>query len=334
MRNALVGAPAQEPANVAIDAGRYSLPTAGPPRVIRSETLRFALGLFCVLPPQQRFPGRSRLLVPPPPAAASMLLPVRPSAQPQRTSAVAQESPAPKPAVAMTSPGFTFPRRTASSSASGMLAALVLPYRAMLLTTRSCAMSNRCATASRMRWFAWCITSQSIAVASFPAFSSVRVSDAGTDRTANLNTSCPFMFIFAYAAACAHANASVAKHSGSEFCTSREPWQLCCLSLSGEGEQSLQGGRTEPGGRRSGWRAAAAHGRGAVAVRLVRPLPAERRRQVLVPRSVAVQVEPHHAALSLVRLGRDREARGGTDERGQQAFMRCESRRPSAVFHR
>lgn len=38
-----------------------------------------------------------------------------------------------------TSPGLMSPRRTASSSASGMEAALVLPYWDRLLTTRSAA---------------------------------------------------------------------------------------------------------------------------------------------------------------------------------------------------
>ncbi len=58
-------------------------------------------------------------------------------AQPQRTIAEAQDSPAPKPAMASTSPGWMSPRRTASSRAMGMEAAEVLPYWLKLLTTRS-----------------------------------------------------------------------------------------------------------------------------------------------------------------------------------------------------
>lgn len=49
--------------------------------------------------------------------------------------APAHVRPAPKPAIATTSPGLTLPVRTASSKASGMLAADVLPYSARLLTT-------------------------------------------------------------------------------------------------------------------------------------------------------------------------------------------------------
>jgi hypothetical protein len=56
--------------------------------------------------------------------------------QPHRTIAAAHVRPAPKPAMATTSPSFTFPARTASSNARGMLAALVLPYSARLLICR------------------------------------------------------------------------------------------------------------------------------------------------------------------------------------------------------
>ena len=48
-------------------------------------------------------------------------------------------------------PGAILPERTASSSASGIDAALVLPYLARLLTTRSGATPSRCAALSRMR---------------------------------------------------------------------------------------------------------------------------------------------------------------------------------------
>ena len=47
------------------------------------------------------------------------------------------DSPAPNPAHEMTSPFFTLPLRTASSSASGMLTALVFPYVCRFVMTFS-----------------------------------------------------------------------------------------------------------------------------------------------------------------------------------------------------
>lgn len=70
---------------------------------------------------------------------------------PHRTMAEAHVSPAPNPAIATTSPALIFPSRTASSSARGMDAALVLPYLAKLHTTRSGGTPNRSAALLIMR---------------------------------------------------------------------------------------------------------------------------------------------------------------------------------------
>lgn len=115
--------------------------------------------------------------------------------QPHLTTAPPHVRPAPKPAIASVSPLLTFPDRTASSSARGMDAAEVFPYSAKFDTIRSCGIFNLSPTASRILWLAWCITTQSTSSAVSYAFWSAALIVAGTLRTANLKTSCPFISI-------------------------------------------------------------------------------------------------------------------------------------------
>ena len=65
-----------------------------------------------------------------------------------------QLRPAPKPAHAITSPGFTLPAFTASLSARGMEPAEVLPYSARLVITFSIGMPSFLATVSMIRMLA------------------------------------------------------------------------------------------------------------------------------------------------------------------------------------
>mmetsp|Transcript_13503 Transcript_13503/g.36060 ORF Transcript_13503/g.36060 Transcript_13503/m.36060 type:complete len:359 (-) Transcript_13503:100-1176(-) len=109
-----------------------------------------------------------------------------------------QLSPAPKPAHAITSPGLTLPDLTASESARGIDAALVLPYSSKLAITLSMGMPRREATASIMRMFAWWRTSQSMSSTLRPEDSSAAPSTLGTLLHANLYTSLPFIAMDPY----------------------------------------------------------------------------------------------------------------------------------------
>mmetsp|Transcript_15140 Transcript_15140/g.63894 ORF Transcript_15140/g.63894 Transcript_15140/m.63894 type:complete len:218 (+) Transcript_15140:3143-3796(+) len=109
----------------------------------------------------------------------------------------AHVSPAPNPAVATMSPCLIRPSATASAIAMGTLPALVFPYFSMLLTTFSLPRPNFFAAPSIMRWFAWCNTRWSISSEETPALSSDLVNVSGTVRTANLNTSWPFIAMLA-----------------------------------------------------------------------------------------------------------------------------------------
>ena len=71
-----------------------------------------------------------------------------------RTMADAHVRPAPKPANAKTWPSLMSPEPTASASARGMDAALVLPYSARLLTT----CKARCASLQRQQHYSNSIT--------------------------------------------------------------------------------------------------------------------------------------------------------------------------------
>ena len=117
--------------------GAYRRPTAGwHPRAPRRQAWSGAgggegrRGRVCAV----RTAGRDEVCTRAPPLARSpplsLSLGADPTPQPdhpQRTSAPAKVSPAPKPARATVSPALMRPPRTASSSASGMDAALVLP---------------------------------------------------------------------------------------------------------------------------------------------------------------------------------------------------------------
>ena len=83
--------------------------------------------------------------------------------------------------------------------AMGTEPALVFPYFSMLDTTFSLPRPNFFAAPSMIRWFAWCSTRWSISSADTPAFASDFVSVSGTARTANLNTSWPFICTLANA---------------------------------------------------------------------------------------------------------------------------------------
>mmetsp|Transcript_18855 Transcript_18855/g.55749 ORF Transcript_18855/g.55749 Transcript_18855/m.55749 type:complete len:317 (+) Transcript_18855:366-1316(+) len=100
--------------------------------------------------------------------------------------------------MAMTSPFFTLPARTAASSASGMEPAEVFPYSSRLLITLLIGILSFFATVSMMRMLAWCSSSQSTSSAVTPAFSSASPTTSGTREVANLYTSLPTIEMGAY----------------------------------------------------------------------------------------------------------------------------------------
>src|ERR1041385_3204259 len=79
----------------------------------------------------------------------------------QRTRAAPQVKPPPIASNNTRSPRLMRPSFTATSSASGIEAADVLPCRSTVVTTFSGAMPSLCAEPSMMRLLAWCGTNQS-----------------------------------------------------------------------------------------------------------------------------------------------------------------------------
>src|SRR5207245_4068468 len=106
-------------------------------------------------------------------------------------TAVPQLSPAPKPLITIVDPACTRPASMASHSATGMLAADVLPYRSTFENTIDSESFRRRTAASIIRVFAWCGISRSMSsVLSLAAWSAC-VTDSGSTRVANRNTSRP-----------------------------------------------------------------------------------------------------------------------------------------------
>eukprot|EP00404_Azadinium_spinosum_P035342 CAMPEP_0180643384 /NCGR_PEP_ID=MMETSP1037_2-20121125/47782_1 /TAXON_ID=632150 /ORGANISM="Azadinium spinosum, Strain 3D9" /LENGTH=128 /DNA_ID=CAMNT_0022666881 /DNA_START=64 /DNA_END=450 /DNA_ORIENTATION=+ len=105
---------------------------------------------------------------------------------PHWKTAAPQLSPAPKPAQATTSPGFTRPCSTASVNANGMLPAEVLPYSSRFAMSFPDGILSFCATDSMMRMLAWCSSSQSTSSIVMQALQRASRTTSGTRVTAKL----------------------------------------------------------------------------------------------------------------------------------------------------
>src|SRR5262245_57646351 len=80
---------------------------------------------------------------------------------PQRNNTAPTVKPAPTEASRTRSPFFSLPEQSASFNASGIVAAVVLPKRSMLIITLSESSSRFSAAARMIRRFAWCDTNRS-----------------------------------------------------------------------------------------------------------------------------------------------------------------------------
>jgi len=111
----------------------------------------------------------------------------------QRSSSEPQVKPLPKAATTTSIPGSNRPAFTASCNPIGMVAAVVLAKRSMVLNTLSGGISRRSATASLMRRFAWWNTTRS--TSSIEASLAPRVSATASPMplTALTNTALPFI---------------------------------------------------------------------------------------------------------------------------------------------
>src|SRR5690625_24818 len=115
-------------------------------------------------------------------------------APPQVRTQAAQVSPAPKETRSRSSPSSMRPSSSALRSASGMEAVELFPYSSTVTTTRSISSPSFWRAASMMRRFAWWGTNRLMSAGSRPAFSTASRVDVSMTRTANLNTSRPFMY--------------------------------------------------------------------------------------------------------------------------------------------
>ena len=84
------------------------------------------------------------------------------SFKPQFSRTEPTVKPAPTDTINNRSPRFSRLASTASLNASGIVAAVVLPNRSMLMTTYSSGTPSFSAADRMMRRFAWCETSRSI----------------------------------------------------------------------------------------------------------------------------------------------------------------------------
>src|SRR5262249_41284714 len=113
---------------------------------------------------------------------------------PQRSNTAPTVKPAPTDASRTTSPFFNLPENSASFNARGIVAAVVLPKRSMLITTCSESRSRLSAAARMIRRFAWCDTNRSRSDGLRPFRSSTRRAISSVFLTANLNTARPSCF--------------------------------------------------------------------------------------------------------------------------------------------
>mmetsp|Transcript_5204 Transcript_5204/g.8357 ORF Transcript_5204/g.8357 Transcript_5204/m.8357 type:complete len:255 (-) Transcript_5204:764-1528(-) len=120
--------------------------------------------------------------------------------QPHLMMAAPQLNPAPKPDIAMISPFFTRPSRTACSSARGMDAAEVFPKSSRFWMILSSGSFSFLATVSIMRMLAWCSSRWSTWSMVMPAFSRASLMTTGTWVVANLYISLPVMYNLSYLA--------------------------------------------------------------------------------------------------------------------------------------
>src|SRR6185369_6201805 len=109
------------------------------------------------------------------------------------SAAAPQVKPPPIASSTTMSPRLIRPSRTAVSNASGTDAAEVLACSPTVITTFSAGRPNFWAVASRIRWFAWCGTTQSTSAAVRPAASSTSFITSARLTTAWRNTSRPFI---------------------------------------------------------------------------------------------------------------------------------------------
>src|SRR6266581_5430011 len=113
---------------------------------------------------------------------------------PHRINTVPTVNPAPTDARRSKSPSLSRFCSTASLSASGIVPAVVLPKRSMLMTTFSCGIPSFSVADRMMRRFAWCDTKRSISHGLTPLRSRIRRAASSVLRTANLNTVAPSCF--------------------------------------------------------------------------------------------------------------------------------------------
>src|SRR5262249_29709301 len=105
-----------------------------------------------------------------------------------RRSPAPQCRPAPSAVKPTRSPSRIFPRLFASWKTSGRVAAVVLPYRWMLLTTFSSGSPRFFCTASLMRRLAWCMSRSETSESSIPCFASVSRTICGIAVVASRKT--------------------------------------------------------------------------------------------------------------------------------------------------
>src|SRR5439155_3230902 len=108
-----------------------------------------------------------------------------------RTTLAPQVRPPPSASISTRWPGRMRPSATASSSASGIEAAEVLAWRSIVTTVLSRGRPSLRPTASMIRVFAWCGTSQSISLGSRPLAANASSTTSLRCCTACRNTSRP-----------------------------------------------------------------------------------------------------------------------------------------------
>ena len=114
-------------------------------------------------------------------------MPTRASAPPPKWN------PDPSPTKQTSCPGRMRPLLRHSSSAMGIVAAVVFPYFWMLLYTRWSGSPSAFCTASLMRRLAWCAMSRSISPTVRCCFAHSSRTACDMRETASLNTARPFI---------------------------------------------------------------------------------------------------------------------------------------------
>ena len=137
--------------------------TASPPAASMAATVAFAPSASLRQPTATRWPCAASATdeAAPMPRDAPVTSATRLVMLPHRSSALAQDMPAPMPQASTVVPSSRRPSSAASLSAIGIEPADVLPYRSMFTTTLSIGTPSRCAAASMMRRLAWCGTNTS-----------------------------------------------------------------------------------------------------------------------------------------------------------------------------